>query len=698
MNEQASHNPPQETRSPLRWLARPKLYLALLLILFAVTLIRTAWMSDDAYITLRTVDNFTHGRGLTWNVAERSQSFTHPLWMLLLSAAYFFTREAYFTTLALSFALSLATLLVLATRLARNALAAVAGIAVLTLSKAFVDYSTSGLENVLTFLLLAVFFAVELRVRSPRRKVFTLSLLTALVALNRIDAVLLVAPLFLFALWQERAWLRRNLWQAAALIVLGLLPFVVWEIFSLVYYGFLVPNTAYAKLNTGVPQTELLKHGIWYFIHSTWIDFFTTLCFVACAVVVLWKGSSRTRAIVAGALIYLAYVVWIGGDFMSGRFLAAPLFSVVSAAVMQEWPWQTVHRRSVAAGLAGLIVLGLLAPYSPVWDRRPSDCIQPFPLPTGVVDERACYFPGTGLAVQPPGRTHTPDHGLFAAGLRARSDPLGVDVQGAIGMYGYAAGPGLHVVDLNALADPLLARLPIPEEKPWRIGHYERLIPAGYLETLTSGENRLCNPGIREFYDALSAVTRAPVFAPGRLAAIWKINTGQFDHLLEGYANPDSRDAQLCNASGVVDIQFAGGPKLVGYWVETTEPQPGSKFPITLYWQRGDEHAAPLASFVHVRTSQEGQATNPKSPSGMWAQAENYEPGGRFTPDYCDGQVYTDQFLLDLPADIPAGLYNLEVGWFDAEKGEQLEPRPETVAPPYAILWRSILLPPLAVP
>jgi hypothetical protein len=315
-----------------------------------------------------------------------------------------------------------------------------------------------------------------------------------------------------------------------------------------------------------------------------------------------------------------------------------------------------------------------------------------------VVDERACYFPGTGLTMQKPGRPHTPDAGLFAAGLKARSDPLGVDVQGAIGMYGFAAGPGLHVVDLNALSDPLLARLPIPEGKPWRIGHYERLIPAGYLETLTSGENRLCNPGVREFYDALTLVTRAPLFAPGRAATIWKMNTGQYDHLLQGYGNPDSREVQLCNASGVMDIQFAGGPKLVGYWVESTSLQPGGKMPVTLYWQRGDEHASPLASFVHVRTSQEGQAVNPDNPSGMWAQAENYEPGGRLTPDYWGDQVYTDQFLLDIPAGMPSGVYNLEVGWFDAEKGEQLDPRPETVALPYSILWRSILLPPLTAP
>ena len=52
------------------------------LALFGVVLVRTAWLCDDAYINFRTVDNFLHGYGLRWNVAERVQTFTDPLWVL----------------------------------------------------------------------------------------------------------------------------------------------------------------------------------------------------------------------------------------------------------------------------------------------------------------------------------------------------------------------------------------------------------------------------------------------------------------------------------------------------------------------------------------------------------------------------------------------------------------------------------------
>src|SRR5262245_18302207 len=71
-------------------------------LVFLAVLIRTAWLSDDALISLRTVLNVTHGFGLTFNIAERVQTFTHPLWLLLLVAAYVTAGSLFWATLALS--------------------------------------------------------------------------------------------------------------------------------------------------------------------------------------------------------------------------------------------------------------------------------------------------------------------------------------------------------------------------------------------------------------------------------------------------------------------------------------------------------------------------------------------------------------------------------------------------------------------
>ena len=97
-----------------------------LIVLALVVLVRTAWVCDDAYITFRVVDNFVGGFGLRWNVAERVQGYTHPLWMLISAGAYACTREIYYTGIAVSLGLSVLGAALLA-RLARDRSAALLG-------------------------------------------------------------------------------------------------------------------------------------------------------------------------------------------------------------------------------------------------------------------------------------------------------------------------------------------------------------------------------------------------------------------------------------------------------------------------------------------------------------------------------------------------------------------------------------------
>jgi len=92
----------------LLWIAAAA---ALLIVVF-----RTAWMSDDAYITLRTIDNWKAGYGLRWNVDERVAAFTHPLWLLAEAAAWTITGEHYFSTLILSIACAMTGVLLLTAR------------------------------------------------------------------------------------------------------------------------------------------------------------------------------------------------------------------------------------------------------------------------------------------------------------------------------------------------------------------------------------------------------------------------------------------------------------------------------------------------------------------------------------------------------------------------------------------------------
>ena len=75
------------------------LRLAAFLVIMAA-IVKCAWICDDSFITMRSVDNLLHGRGLTWNPGERVQVFTHPLWLLVLTVADLLSPSAFFDSTA----------------------------------------------------------------------------------------------------------------------------------------------------------------------------------------------------------------------------------------------------------------------------------------------------------------------------------------------------------------------------------------------------------------------------------------------------------------------------------------------------------------------------------------------------------------------------------------------------------------------
>jgi len=104
---------------------------------------------------------------------------------------------------------------------------------------------------------------------------------------------------------------------------------VAWTLFSLIYYGFPFPNTAYAKLATGIDSGELRAQGLLYLLDSLDRD---PITLTTIAIVIIMSAFERTvsaRMLAIGIMLYLWYIVSIGGDFMTGRFLSVPLFASV---------------------------------------------------------------------------------------------------------------------------------------------------------------------------------------------------------------------------------------------------------------------------------------------------------------------------------------------------------------------------------
>ena len=520
-------HPPSGTRSARRtsrfpdfvyFRPVPRSIRLLLALVFLAILARTAWLSDDALISLRSVLNVTHGFGLTFNIDERVQTFTHPLWVLLLTASYLVVGNVYFATFALSMATSLAVFWIAMGRAASPAQAWLV-VVLLVMSRAFVDFSTSGLENPLSNLLLAGFVGVATGARPDGRPRLTrLWLLGSLLYLSRPDDVLFVAPFLIVSTVRSGEWRR-----AIGSVGVGLLPAAAWTLFSLVYYGFPFPNTAYAKLAHGVHPGEIRRQGLLYLLDSIDRDPITmTAIALAVAFGLVTRGVARGLAL--GILLYLAYVVSIGGDFMAGRFMAAPVFA---AAIILGW-LAVAERRTWLVATAVLAVVGLASVQVPLLSDSRFDTTQSKPI--GTVDERAMYFRNQSLVLANRQSFRSP-------AWPDASDPEPhrsvLETCGLMGAASVDLGPYVHLLDECGLADPLLARLPAVFNAEWRIGHFRRMIPDGYPESLPGQANRLRDQGLARFYDRLRRVTRGPVFSRPRFTEIWRMNTGYYEDLVD---------------------------------------------------------------------------------------------------------------------------------------------------------------------
>lgn len=498
-----------------------KVLLPLPFLISILVLLYTAWLGDDAFITIRTVDNWVNGFGLTWNINERVQAYTHPLWMMLLSAFHFFIRDGYFTLLIANIIVSLIVLAVFLRHFSAKIFPLFYGWGILILSKAFVDYSTSGLENALTHLLLLLFVIIFLDETHPldARRFFLLALLASLGTFNRMDSLLFFLPALIYV-WFTHFRSIRGLWTLAA----GFTPFLLWELFSLLYYGFPFPNTAYAKLNSGIPQMDLMQQGSLYFLNSLkWDPLTLTVTTLAISMTILRK-SGKEKTIAGGILLYLAYIVYIGGDFMSGRFFSAVL--LVSAYLLTKFVaemnrnWKIVF--SILVVVLGSITLILPNAYA---DDNSLDGM--------IANERGIYFPGTNPFVLKGGDVN---HPWAELGRKYKNDGTTFSAEGSIGFVGYYAGPEVYIIDVNALTDPLLARLPMMDMDSWRIGHFTRDYPAGYVDTIKSGRNRIADPSLAEYFDKMKIITSGQLLSAERLTTILQMNIGKYDNLLEEYA------------------------------------------------------------------------------------------------------------------------------------------------------------------
>jgi arabinofuranosyltransferase len=491
--------------------------------LFSLAFINTAWVADDAYITFRVVDNALNGYGLTWNPGERVQVYTHPLWFFLLLAGSAIHNSPYYVSLILSYlcvvgALFFAWKILLSHRECGNAslILALLIICSLLFSKAFIDYMSSGLENPLGYLLVTVFLWIWFEKNESRHFLLGLTFVASAMYLNRPDSIVLIFPAFLYALLTNRTHWRKRI----AIVLLGGVPVLAWVLFSLAYYGSTVPNTALAKLSTGISAMDYIIQSARYFQHTLNMDYMTILLLVAGCLVGFLQPSLRWRGLSSGLLAWCAYLFMVGSDYMAGRFFSVPvLFSaILCARAACAYPFREFCS-------AVLVIMLLSVPQLEYTLFSPVD-YKGYRREFGIADERGFYYQGTGLLPVLKNNAHSVQHLWLYLGGKIKLQYGGNKKYYThnIGMMPYAAGPGFLWIDGLALSDAFTARLPARPGS--RVGHYSRSVPFGYLDSVVTGTNQIADPALARLYDDVLLATTGDIFHSERFAAILRLNTG----------------------------------------------------------------------------------------------------------------------------------------------------------------------------
>jgi len=304
---------------------------------------------DDELILWRYARNLVEGHDLVYNPDERVEGFTAPLWTLTVAGLLAMGLPP--GPGGLLVALLGAVVAVVALGLAWRGLHPdtrwYAPALLLAASPALAWHAAAGLGTAPMAGLVAVWLWLWIEAVERDRPAPGAAIALGLAGLMRAEAVLFALP-FLAA--EAR---RRRIAPA----LLALLPPLGWLAFRLAYYGRWLPVTYHVKR---LPVAHELKFGLVYLGVCTLTTGIGLLALAAIPNLLRphAPGRAPVRAASWGLLLFVAYVVWVGGDFLElARFFVPAL--PVALLVGCEGFRRAVGERRAVLGSALVVALAL---------------------------------------------------------------------------------------------------------------------------------------------------------------------------------------------------------------------------------------------------------------------------------------------------------------------------------------------------
>ncbi len=553
----------EESVPPARWPRRPVALVRWWPVLVPLVIVLVGawqyrWVDEDAFINFRIIDNLLAGHGLVFNVGERVEVNSDPLWLFTLVVLHevlpFLDLE--WLSVALGLGCTAAGFLaggraiqhLMAERDEATTVLPV-GLLIVSVVAGVWEFSTSGLEMSMVFLWIGASYLLLVRYARRRRGALVVAFVMGLGTLVRPELVLMTIVFVAALLWvmaapgvaSRRSWLVRALFAVAVALALP----VLFELFRMGYYGLLVPNTGLAKAGGSAWWSQGFTY-LWNFLspYTLWLPLICCLPFLVLPVRRWWRGGDRVGVVVllaplVAGLVDVVYVVHLGGDYMHARLLLPGFFALCLPIAVP------LRRQTAPMALA----LGVIAVWSVIcagWLRFVPPPVRSLnPQTVYISNERNNWISATGnshpitaadyakaLSGQagsdlarlarrvPAGRqdmlvvTNAFAPIGTAARLPAHSSlpfRLAVNVP-AIGVIGFLAGPQVYIFDAYSLANPIGSHTVIVHHA--RPGHEKFIGPAWMVARFgTAGERAPSLDGQLAAYQVSSA-RRALACAP----------------------------------------------------------------------------------------------------------------------------------------------------------------------------------------
>jgi len=493
------------------------------------------FMTDDAYIAFRYIENSLRGFGYVWNPPPflPVEGYTSFLWVVLLEGIWRVAgatppESANWVALffsGLTLIVSAEMVFQLARRMPVRWISHVlVGLVLgyLLLNRSFLAWSSSGLETAM-FGLFLILWAWRLNF-GPRSALNygTVSLVAALAALTRPDGLLFAAMTFgLFLLDRIIGPKQKRFSRKAFLAICS--PFAVVLVHLLWRYGVYgqwLPNTYYAKVSEAMPKSGavyafsfLLEFCLWPVVAIVGVALFAFMRNLlrqltaqsqndglgAAVEAVLSERLLISGTIAVFAAHFVYYTLIVGGDHFEYRPYNH-LFPLIFVSLV--WSLRELRIRPVRVVVAASVCVALSlpvplthwlltrdlttrdktafmrVPISPAWPQylhwysRPFDRTQSWLIGRLVCCRHQEHKVfSRQLLIDLPSRSE---------GQKMRRNGFPIFVTGCVGVAGWVL-PEAYVIDSLGLNDYVVARAPIPAANFGGAAH-SRKAPKGYLE------------------------------------------------------------------------------------------------------------------------------------------------------------------------------------------------------------------------